>query len=450
MKKILALVLTMVMVLSLAACGSNNNAKDTDPKASSDATQAPAGTDNAGTEQVNLSLSWWGGDTRHDATMKAVDKFMETYPNIKVTYTYDAWTGWEDKMSTSFYANTAPDVNQINWNWITSFSSDGSKFLDLNTVSDTLDLTQFDQAALEQCTVSGELQAVPVSMTGRIFFWNKATFDKAGISVPTTFAELKAAAATFQEKLGADYYPLVVGEYDRFILMVYYLESVYGKAWVENNTLNYTKEEIQKGYEWIQSLEADKIIPSIETILGDGAESIDKNPNFADGHYAGIFEWDTGAPKYDSILKESGGELVVGNFFKDLGEFQGGFAKVSLGFAISETCKNPKEAAMLVNFLLNEEAGVELMASERGVPLSKKALQVVTDKGLVNPIVGEANKRVLEWVQFPLDPFFEDAKLKANPTGAYVDTMAGLSYGDYDAATAADMVTTTINEVLGQ
>mgnify|MGYP007042472967 FL=1 len=41
-----------------------------------------------------------------------------------------------------------------------------------------------------------------------------------------------AAGKTFQEKLGDDYYP-APGRYDRMILMVFYLESKYGKDWAD-------------------------------------------------------------------------------------------------------------------------------------------------------------------------------------------------------------------------
>ncbi|OYO90905.1 hypothetical protein CG709_12985, partial [Lachnotalea glycerini] len=156
----------------------------------------------------------------------------------------------------------------MNWNWITSFSSDGSAFADLNQYSSIIDLTQFDQSKLDLCTVADKLQAIPVSMTGRIFYWNKTTFEKAGISVPTSLEELKKAGETFKTVLGDEYYPLVVGEYDRMVLMVYYLESVYGKPWVENGELQYTAEEVQTGLEFIQSLEDDHVIPSAETVTG--------------------------------------------------------------------------------------------------------------------------------------------------------------------------------------
>ena len=72
-------------------------------------------------------------------------------------------------MSQYFASDSAFDVNQINWNWLYSFTNaDGSsKFYDLNQVADIIDLSQFDEKALAQCTIDGKLLAIPVAMTGR-------------------------------------------------------------------------------------------------------------------------------------------------------------------------------------------------------------------------------------------------------------------------------------------
>ena len=139
--------------------------------------------------------------------------------DLTVKEEFGAWDSWETNMSSQFYASTAPDLNQINWNWLSNYSSDGKVFADLNEFKDIIDLSQFDEAALEQCTVAGKLQAIPVAMTGRIFFWNAGTFKKAGIEVPTSLEELYAAGETFKTVLGEEYYPLALGEYDRIILM---------------------------------------------------------------------------------------------------------------------------------------------------------------------------------------------------------------------------------------
>ncbi len=79
-----------------------------------------------------IRFSWWGGDDRHDATQKAVAAYMAANKEVKIETEYGAWNGWEEKMALSFSQGNAPDVNQINWNWITSYSADGNTFYDLN------------------------------------------------------------------------------------------------------------------------------------------------------------------------------------------------------------------------------------------------------------------------------------------------------------------------------
>lgn len=397
----------------------------------------------------SLTFSWWGGDARHEATQQAVEAFKAA-TGIDVQCTYSAWSGWEDKMSQYFASDSAFDVNQINWNWLYSFTNaDGSsKFYDLNQVADIIDLSQFDEKALAQCTIDGQLLAIPVAMTGRIFYWNKTTFEKAGLATPTTLEDLMAAGPIFAEKLGEDYYPLALGAYDKMILMVYYLESVYGKDWVADGQLNYTTEEIAKGLEFIQTLEDNHVIPSSETLTGDGADSLDKNPKWMEGKYAGIFEWDSSASKFEKALSE-GQEFFVGNYFADMGEYHGGFTKVSLAFAIANTAADKQAAAQLIEFLLNSEEGAKLMNSQRGIPLSKKANELCAQEGLLNAKVAEANAKVLDWCSNKLDPKFENSALK-NSDGVYYDAMDGLSYKDYSIEEAAEVLYEGITEVLAK
>lgn len=391
-----------------------------------------------GTDETTLTISWWGGDSRHEAYQAALAAVEEKYSNIKIAENthYAAWSGWEDLMSTAFYAGNAEDICQVNWNWLSNYSGDGSKFVDLNLYSDIIDLSQFSESALEACTVADELQCIPVSLTGRIFYWNMNTFKEAGLeNYPTTFEELIEAGKTFQEKLGDDYYPLVLGEYDRMILMTFYLESNYGKAWVENNELQYTVEEIAEGLKFIQALEDNHVTPSIPDMNAagiDASNSIDKSEKWINGYYAGLFEWDSAATKYCGALPADQQEgFTVGDEIKFGDKANGGFYKVSMGLAITESCEDPVAAATVINFLLNDPEGAALLGTQLGIPNSAAGLAACEAAGSVNETVKEANQKVLEFVDFNLDSQFECADLKNNPGGTYADVLGGLSYAEY-------------------
>ncbi len=445
-KKAVSLALASVMTLSLAACGGSTSSE---APAGSEAAQAGGEASSDG--KVELKFSWWGGDSRHEATEKAIEAFMAKYPDIVVTPEYGAWSGWEEKQSLNILGGNAADVMQINWNWIESYSNNGTNFANLEDYSDVLDLTQFPQASLDLCKADGKLMAVPVALTGRLFYWNKTTFDEVGCDIPTDTDSLLAAGAAFQA-YDNDYYPLALSEYDRMIFMVYYLESKYNKPWVADGQIQYTEEEIKDGMDFMCQLEAAHVIPTIATIQGDMADSLDKNAKWIDGKYAGIYEWDSSASKFQKAIVESTNkpnqEFVIGEFLK-LGDNKGGFTKISMGLAVAATSAHPKEAAMLINFLLNEAEGVEICSTERGIPCSAAAVEILKEKGLGDELTKEANAKVLAYCPFPLDTKFEHNDLKANPDGVYYKVFGKLSAGDIDSTKAAQDLISGVNECLG-
>lgn len=417
----------------LAACGGSGSstAASTAEPAS---VAAPTG------EDVSLTISWWGGDSRHEAVQAAIAAFTAKNTNITVAPTFGANTGWEDSMSTKFAGGVAEDVCMVNWNWLYNYSANGQTFIDLNSVSDYLDLSQWSDTILQACTVANALQCVPTAMTARILYWNMNSFNKAGITeVPKTKEDLMAAGKAFKEKLGDDYYPLHMGAYDRMIFMVFYLESMYGKDWAEpaTSTLNYTADEIAEGIDFIKSLVDNHVIMPLPTYYGkNGDTAAYQTAEWITGQLAGIFEWDSSASKYqDALDADNKDGFTVGEEIK-FGDYNGGFSKVATAFAVTKTAKNPAEAAMLIDFILNDPEGAAIIGSQFGIPASTSGLAAATDAGTINAITAEANGKALAFVSNQLDPLFEATDLKGTP-GVYQDMFDTV---DYDNASGADVV----------
>lgn len=446
-KKVVASLLVATMAISFTACTKNTTEPtDTTATESGSSEESAEGNDTGATgEQVKIRFNWWGGDTRHEATLKAIEAFEAKYPNIDVEAEYEGWTGHAEKIATQITGNAEADLLQINWNWIYQFSPEGDRFLDLNTIADEVGVSNYPEDLLNSMTINGKLQGLPVGTTGRVFYWNKSTFDKAGIAVPTSIAELIAAGETFKTVLGDDYYPIALGEYDRTILMMYYLEQTYGKPWIADGVVNYSEAEVKEGLDWITMLEEYHVTPTLATIAGDGADSLDKNPRWMDGFYAGIYEWDSSASKFESALAE-GNELVIGEFPTDLGPNKSGFCKISMGFAISANTKYPKETALLLQFLTSDPEGVEILSTERGMVSNTAAEAVLVEKGLLAGMTYEANTKVMDFKGFDVDPNFEHSELK-DPTGLYYKVFQNLSYGQTDTTVAAQELISGVNAV---
>ena len=450
MKKVLSVTLAAAMAtVTLAGCGGGNSAQQTTAatEAATTAAGESAAADSKATgdqEPVTIRFSWWGGESRHKATLEAVDAFMKEYPWITVECEYSAWDGWQDKVATQLAGGTAPDLMQINWNWLYQYSGDGSKFVDLNQYSDIISLENFPEVNLEAMTVAGKLQGVPISVTSKLFMWQKTSFDKAGIEIPTTWDELLAAGNTFKEKLGDDYYPLADEGYERFWIMNWYLQQKYGKPWVKDMEVQYTVEEVTDGMNFINSLEENHVEPSIATIQADGAESFLSNPKWMDGHYAGILEYDSAANNIVNSVND-GIEVVMGDYITGAGDNGFGMSKVSQGFAITETSQHKEEAALLMEYLTSNETGVKILNTQRGIPCNTVALKILEDEGLVDKYVAEANAITSDTCVYSFDPNFENSALKER-TGVYYEVFDNLSAGG-DPAELAQYLIDSVNDV---
>jgi len=444
MTKILAGGLAASMVMGLAACGSTATPETTtggaEPtEAAKAAAETVAAADGDG---VKLRISWWGGDSRHSATLAALDEYMAANPGVTIESEYGAWSGWQDKIATQIAGNSEPDLFQVNWNWLWQFSSDGTRFADIKNYSD-FDLSQYDQSLVDLMTIDGHVLGVPVSSTGRVFYWNKTTFEKAGLEVPKSYADILAAGPAFKEKLGDDYYPLSGSTYDLIIMLTMYMQEKYNKQWIVDHQLNYTAEELADGFDFLKSLEENHVIPTQQKLTGDGADSIDKNPNFIDGHYAGVLEWDSAVKKLEGALEE-GQELVIGEYPADYGT-PATVYKVSMGFAISPNSQHPEEAAKLMQYMFNGD-GVETLGLERGVPSSKAAQEKLESTGALEGLVYDANKLAAANAPFQLSPYYEDASLKDDAEGAYQEIINDMSYDGTDSTELAEMLIDAVNE----
>ncbi|WP_026652850.1 ABC transporter substrate-binding protein [Butyrivibrio proteoclasticus] len=450
MKKLTATIMTGLMATSLlAGCGgtTTETTQNTDSQPSSEKTTeaAPAADQQADSgsadsyESCTLTFDWWGGDARHEATIAAIEAFEAKYPGITIEYNYGAWSDWETAKASEYLSGTNPDVQQVNADWIGKYDADCTTYLDLNTVSDVLDLTQYDASTLAFTQDSkGGQAAIPIALTGRTFYWNKATFEAAGLSTPTTLAELEAAGPIFKEKLGDNYYPLVLTEYDRAIMLAFYTQAQTGEPIIDQNgNFTLTQDQVKDALTWITSLEENHVIPTIEYYDGEGAESIDKSARWIGGEYAGCFTWDSSPSSLQNALPNPD-DFEVGCELMDTGKAGSGcYVKVSQMFAISAKTEHPHEAALFLNYILNDEEGAKLMGTQRGIPESKAAYAVCEAEGAIDPVVAAAHKSVMDSNPMYWNPLFDDSSLKGD-TAVYNTLFENLSYGVRDGSYSID------------
>jgi len=183
MKKIIALLLCLAMVLSLAACSVETveEAPATEaPKAEAPAATEAAPAAPAAATEISLwtyPIGGWGNQETVDGLLAA----FEAETGIKVTVEYLNYTDGDDKVNTAIEAGAAPDVimegpERLVANW-------GEKGLmaDLSDILVAEDVAELNPAALAACYgTNGAIYEYPLVMTAHCMAINKTVFEAAG------------------------------------------------------------------------------------------------------------------------------------------------------------------------------------------------------------------------------------------------------------------------------
>ncbi len=397
---------------------------------------------------ADLRMSWWGGDSRHLATQEAL-KYCGDKLGHTISPEFTGWSGHQEKITTQLAGGTEADIMQINWPWLPLFTPTGEGFADLNEYSDIIDLSQWTEDELATSTVNGHLQGLPLSITGRLPWFNQTTFEKAGLSIPTTWDELEEAGKVFKEKLGDDYYPYEATGTDGLdarLLMTAYLTQKTGKTMIDPETLefNYSMDELVDALEMYKRYTDEGVIIPWPKVAAGGNLVLHENPSWADGHIAGTYQWDTVYFKISDPLQE-GQVLVPSKILLAEGATNDGvYRKPSMLFSISRNSDNGDAAAEVVNCLLNDEGAIEILGTTRGIPASKAAFDQLTAAGAIEQEQIDAHQIILDATGPTISPYFEHPQIAS----AIGDTLEEFAYGQIDAETAADDILYNVNEVL--
>lgn len=391
---------------------------------------------------ADLRMSWWGGESRHVATQKAIQLCGVKYGHtIKGEFT--GFDGYLEKLTTQMAGKTEADIVQVNWPWLPLFSKNGDGFADVRKLKG-LDLSNWTEADLASGSMNNVLQGVSVSTSGRVFFFNTTTLEKAGVAVPTTWDEFFEATKTVKQKLGQDYYTFNAVKETAHLLTILAVTQVTGKDMVdpEKNRVAWTQEELAAGIEFLGKLVKTGAIKSQKQEASDGNVNLFEKPAWSEGKIAGSYEWDSTYSKYADPLKD-GQVLKPVAMLKMAGaKTDGVFRKPSMVFSVSKNSKAPEAAAQILNCLLNEPEGIDALGTSRGIPASKAALARLGNHG--EPEVRAANDIVMASSGPVVSPFNEHPKIRA----AFIDTLEEYAYGQIDEKDAAEQIIESVNDVL--
>ena len=219
-KRIISVLLCAAMVGTLAAgCGSKEAGSDDGKKDKKE-----------GKEITFMAPDWANpGD-------ELLAEFTEE-TGISVVFHEVSWDDIRDKVSIAASGGeAAADVIEVDWSWVGEMNSAG--WLEPIEMSEE---DKADMPTLETFSIDGDILAVPYANDYRIAYYNKAHFEKAGITeVPETWDEVYDALKKIKEA-GVVEYPYTMpmnADESATTSMMWMAFARSGQVFNEDDTLN--------------------------------------------------------------------------------------------------------------------------------------------------------------------------------------------------------------------
>jgi oligogalacturonide transport system substrate-binding protein len=342
---------------------------------------------------VTLRFAWWGGDERHQATLKAIDLYQQRNPGVRIEAEYGGWDGYYEKLVTQLAGGTAADILQIDFAWVYELSSKGDLFLPLEGNS-LVDISKFDRTfLLSYCAYDGKIIGVPTGLNGEIILVDTGLLRKSGIGLNTQwdwdnfFTEGRKVNTTNPNAYLLGSAPNGV----RIFIFEKYLIQSAGGLIDENKKILFTEQQAEEAFAYIKSLLDQKILVPFSESSPYGLRSWE-NPDWINSNL-GILHSNA-----SSLVQDSGGKtdiMVASMPVKKDAVDSGIYVRPSQIMVVNNNSTYRDAAAQFMNFFFNDPEAIEILSSTRGIPPTTTGREILTQKGLINPLVEEATNIAL-------------------------------------------------------
>jgi oligogalacturonide transport system substrate-binding protein len=336
---------------------------------------------------VSVRFAWWGADARHEATLKAIDLFMEKNPGINVEAEYQGYDGYQQKIITQLAGGNEPDLLYTHENWFTNLTAQADIFADIRTLKE-IDLSVYPKGILDVfCIFDGKLQILPSTSNGFGLMVNRDFLKKHNIpeDYKWTFQNMLEQGARIHKGNPDEHLFALESSAVFQYLLQNFLYSKTGHFWLDEGTGKFTvtKEELEEFFTWYKAVcDTGAVEP-----VGEGnlfTAQAYQDPKYINGRLGFLYSWAAIEP-YKNVL---GDKLTVA----EPPYYEGGKSKaipfqLGMGISFSGRSKALHEAAMLANFIQTDEQAIMFIGTTRAMPTNPKAQALLRQAGTVDPMV---------------------------------------------------------------
>jgi multiple sugar transport system substrate-binding protein len=189
MKRTLAASALTVLAITVAACGTGGGGA-----ATTAVDQLPPG------QQVSGEITFWhsysaGGTEVKQLEKKVIPAFEKAHPGTKVKPVTVQYDQMHQKLVTAAAGSSLPDVVRSDIIWVPELAKLGVLVPLSDALPDFTDLAgKTFEGPLATNVYKGKHYGLPLDTNTKVMLYNQAALQNAGVTVPKTLDELKAAA----------------------------------------------------------------------------------------------------------------------------------------------------------------------------------------------------------------------------------------------------------------
>jgi multiple sugar transport system substrate-binding protein len=325
------------------------------------------GGSSSGNGKTELSIIWWGGPARAGFTQKALDLYTQRHPNVTFKPQWGPNSAYYDKLATQVAGGKAPDIFQIDDNALTEYAS-RKIALDLDPYVGSVIKTDTLGKLKDAGKVGGPLYALPAAENTTALVYDKTAAQQAGVPEPRngwSWDEYFVWAKQISDKSGGKVWGAMDGSGDYKVFNVWLRQQ--GKGLYANGQLGFSKADLQAWLDlWSKQRAAKAVAPAAvahEAATGDVTKQLVATQKGATSFMH--------SNQLTELQKATEHQLGIASY---PGPLSAQFVRPALFWAVYAGSKHAKEAADVINFLVNDPDAQKALSAERGLPPSPQVL----------------------------------------------------------------------------
>lgn len=325
----------------------------------------------ASQDTLELQMTWWGSQNRHDRTIAVIEAYEAANPGIDIVYEFSNFTDYWPLLQTKAAAGQLPCVMQHDYQYLAEWANRGL-LLPLNPYFDdgTIDISNVSEAIIDSGSIDGQAYGLSLGTNSPSIILDVDQFEAAGIDLPPTdwtFADFEEISNQLHDEL--DIWAISYGMDDPQFWRGIYISR---GEWIFNEDgtgLGYTDDQPFVDYlNMLGRLQESGAIATAEEQVEASANGHENSPIVTGGE-AMRYQWSNQVVSIFAAAGESR-NFRLWPLPRPEGGASANYLKPSQFFSVPSQCQNPAEAAAVIDYFSNNLEANEILFAERGVPIS--------------------------------------------------------------------------------